>query len=181
MYSWKPTDDSMPGHTLPIIPDDVNPEAEGVPQRTATQERKRRKRQRYRKNKRLRKAAEVTDEVATDEPSSIPSDDDGPRSCIICMEEFAQDDGPSGNFWADRKRAGSCKCTRDYDYCNSCFIRNFRRNSVTCQDEGCPCRNMTCPTCNMQFGVTPALVDWCRSNYYIVDAIEEALKVSGGF
>ena len=50
MYSWKPSDAGMPGHTLPIIraqgdeqkADDINPEAEGVPQRSAKQERNRR-------------------------------------------------------------------------------------------------------------------------------------------
>ena len=30
-----------------------------------------------------------------------------------------------------------------------------------------------------EFGITPALMDWCKSKYYIVDAINEAAL--GGF
>ena len=98
---------------------------------------------------------------------------------MICMEEFAQNDGPRGNFFDSHTRPNNCSCDAEYDYCNRCFIRNFRTNAVQCTDFGCPNKHMPCPTCRGSITCGLVTAKWCESNYLAIDMGEMALRTGG--
>jgi hypothetical protein len=100
-------------------------------------------------------------------------------SCMICMEEFAPNNGPRGNFFRYHGRPNNCSCSEEYDYCNICFVRNFRTNATPCPDFGCPNLHMECPTCRGIINVCPNLAAWCQDNYETIDMIETTMQ-SGG-
>ena len=111
-------------------------------------------------------------------PPLSPLDPSAPvRQCMICVENFEDNNGPRGNFYRIHGRL--CSCSSDYDICNLCFIRNFRTNAAPCSDPFCFNRHMKCSTCRADLVLGDTIQRWCRSNYECSDMIEMAMQNGG--
>ena len=99
-----------------------------------------------------------------------------PRNCMICMEEFEDNNGPRGNFNRYHGRPTGCKCSQDHDICNLCFIRHFRQNGAPCDMPFCSLVHVNCPSCRTDIPLGETIKNWCTSNYNTIDQMEMALR-----